>query len=198
MSENNKNINSNVIYLHGYISSPNSLKAKQTERYLAQNFPDTNYYCPQLPASPLQSIKLLTRLIDSQPSARWLLIGSSLGGYYANYLSEKFSTLSVLINPAVRPYELFADFSGEQKNDYTGEVFTIDDAFMHELRLFNSEKLTKKNYMVMVQTGDEVLNYQQAVSKYQGCQLIVQQGGDHSFIDFPKMLPMISQFWQLT
>jgi hypothetical protein len=48
----------------------------------------------------------------------------------------------------------------------------------------------------MVQTGDEVLDYQQAVEKYQYCRLLVQEGGDHSFIDFDKSLPTICEFFQ--
>ena len=46
----------------------------------------------------------------------------------------------------------------------------------------------------MVQTGDEVLDYQQAVNKYQGCDLIIEKGGDHSFIDYDKKLPQIMRF----
>jgi predicted esterase YcpF (UPF0227 family) len=49
----------------------------------------------------------------------------------------------------------------------------------------------------MVQTGDEVLDYQEAVDKYFNCQIIVQQGGDHSFIDYSKMLPKIAMFFNL-
>ena len=49
----------------------------------------------------------------------------------------------------------------------------------------------------MVQKGDEVLDYQQAVEKYQYCQLVVQEGGDHSFIDYETMLPKIAVFFDL-
>ena len=50
----------------------------------------------------------------------------------------------------------------------------------------------------MVQTADEVLNYQQAVEKYQHCQLVVEEGGDHSFINFEQQLPTIAAFFELT
>lgn len=49
----------------------------------------------------------------------------------------------------------------------------------------------------MVQTGDEVLDYQQAVNKFQQCQLIVQQSGDHSFVNYSTLLPQIAQFFKL-
>lgn len=49
----------------------------------------------------------------------------------------------------------------------------------------------------MVQTGDEVLDYQQAVEKYRHCQLVIEQGGDHSFVNYENILPKIALFFNL-
>ena len=46
----------------------------------------------------------------------------------------------------------------------------------------------------MVQTGDEVLDYRLAAEKFRNSQLIVQQGGDHGFINFADMLPNIADY----
>ncbi len=193
----------NILYIHGFNSSPLSIKAEQTRKYLAKNFPDIGYYCPQLATTPAEAITQLSQIIkQGEANCQWYLIGSSLGGYFSTYLAEKFNCLAVLINPAITPYELLHDYIGEQVNPYTEEVYQVTEEYIQQLKaleqtapVFDSRQ--KNNYLVMVQTGDEVLNYQQAVEKYQHCRLIVQEGGDHSFIGFDKCLPSISDFFQL-
>lgn len=217
----------NILYIHGFNSSPLSLKAEQTRQYLAKNFPEVGFFCPQLATTPIAAITQLEQLIEQRveqrveqkveqqdaqqdeqkdeshsPSTQWYLIGSSLGGYFARYLAKKYHCLAVLVNPAITPYELLHDYIGEQVNPYTKEVFQVTEMHIAQLKSLEQTAPTidcqeKNNYLVMVQTGDEVLNYQQAVQQYQHCRLIVQEGGDHSFINFEQCLPNISDFFQL-
>jgi uncharacterized protein len=193
----------NILHIHGFNSSPLSLKAEQTRKYIVKNFPDVGFYCPQLATTPAKAISQLEQLIETQGvNTQWCLIGSSLGGYFASYLAKKYHCLAVLVNPAVTPYELLQDYIGEQVNPYTEEVYQVTEDHMQQLKALEQTAPAidcneKNNYLVMVQTGDEVLNYQQAVEKYQYCRLIVQEGGDHSFIDFDNCLPTISDFFQL-
>ncbi len=186
-----------ILYLHGFKSSPQSVKAQQSQAFFAQHYPEVSFHCPQLPNAPVEAIKLLENIINAHPEQNWLLMGSSLGGYYATYMAEKFGLKAAIINPAVKPYELLVDYLGEQENMYTQEKFFVDQQHIAQLKAIMCTKITKKLYLVMAQTGDEVLDYQQAVDKYKNSQLIVQQGGDHSFIDYQKMLAPIAQFFQL-
>jgi len=194
----------NVLYIHGFNSSPLSLKAEQSRQYLAKHHPDIHFYCPQLATTPDEAIVQLEDIIDQQQdTSHWYLVGSSLGGYFANHLSEKYNLPAVLVNPAVKPYELLDDYIGEQINPYTNIVYQVTSAHIQQLKNIEQaapsiDSKQKNNFLVMVQTADEVLNYQQAVEKYQHCQLVVQQGGDHSFIGFDKMLPALADFFQLT
>lgn len=189
----------NVLFIHGFNSSPLSLKAQQTQQYLAEHFPRVKFYCPQVATTPQKAIEQLEQYFTAKPSEsnNWAVIGSSLGGYFSTYLSETFGIKAVLINPAVKPYELLADYAGEQVNPYTQEKYFVEAGYLEDLKALEKTKITKNNYMVMVQTGDEVLDYQQAVEKFNGCQLIVQHGGDHSFVDYKNMLPQIVEFLQL-
>lgn len=198
-----KNMQKNILYLHGFNSSPQSLKAEQTKEFLAINHPEVTFHCPQLATSPQAVIVQLEQIIQQVANKGvWLFMGSSLGGYFAGYLAEKYQTAAVLINPAIKPFELLEDYIGQQENPYTGIVYQVTRAHMAELKAIEPKTPTfdskqKNNYLVMVQTGDEVLDYQQAVEKYQYSHLIVEQGGDHSFIDFDEKLPMITDFLQL-
>jgi len=192
----------NILYIHGFNSSPLSIKAEQTRQYFHENFPEINFVCPQLATSPSEAISQLERIIESSNNDNWFLIGSSLGGYFSTYLANKYRFLAVLINPAIRPFDLLEDYIGEQKNPYTNIVYQVTKQHMLDLKAIersvpNSDDEQKNNYLVMVQTGDEVLDYQQAVEKFQHCRLIVEQGGDHSFIGFEKKLPIIADFLQL-
>lgn len=193
----------NILYIHGFNSSPLSIKAEHTRKYFLNHFPEVNFYCPQLISNPKGAINQLENIIRaSEPEDLWYLMGSSLGGYFASYLSEKYNLPSVLINPAIRPFELLVDYLGEQVNPYTEEVYQVTKAHMVELTLIEPKQPSfdqeqKNNYLVMVQTGDEVLNYKQAFEKYQYCRLIVEDGGDHSFVHFEQYLPTIADFFQL-
>ncbi len=187
----------NILYLHGFNSSPLSDKAVKTQQYIAKHFPDVKFHCPQLASSPEGAIAQAVNLIEQRIEQQWCLIGSSLGGYFATFLSEKYGFDAVLINPAVKPFELMNDYLGEQLNPYTQEVYQVEKSYISDLIALEQKKLAKNNYLVMVQTGDEVLDYQQAVEKYQQCKLIVQPGGDHSFVEFDNMLPDIVNFFQL-
>ncbi|MGB1263227.1 MAG: YqiA/YcfP family alpha/beta fold hydrolase [Cognaticolwellia sp.] len=187
----------NVLYIHGFNSSPQSMKAELTQHFFAKKCPEVNFICPQIASSPNAAIDQLETIIAGAPKARWLFIGSSLGGYFATYLAEKYHTLAALINPAVRPYQLLSDYLGEQINPYTQECYQIKAQHIDDLKALEQKNISKNNYLVMVQTGDEVLDYQQAAKKYQQCQLIVQQGGDHSFVNYAEQLPGIKQFFAL-
>jgi len=192
-----------ILYIHGFNSSPLSLKAEQTRQYLSKEYPEVNFYCPQLATAPDEAITQLEDIIQRQNNqTHWYLIGSSLGGYFASYLAGKYNIPAVLVNPAIKPYELLDEYLGEQTNPYTEIVYQVTHGHIQQLK--NIEQVApsidskqKNNYLVMVQTADEVLNYQQAVDKYQHCRLVVQQGGDHSFIDFDKTLPVLADFFNL-
>jgi len=186
-----------ILYIHGFNSSPQSHKALITKAYINQYFPSVKFYCPQIAVTPKKAIQQLESFFDKYPDESWCLIGSSLGGYFSTYLSEKFNVKAVLVNPAVKPYELLKDYVGRQINPYTNEEYRVENTYLEDLVAIEQQKIVKNNYLVMVQTGDEVLNYHQAVVKFQHSLLIVQPGGDHSFINYEAMLPTITDFLQL-
>ncbi|TWX70407.1 YqiA/YcfP family alpha/beta fold hydrolase [Colwellia sp. C1TZA3] len=187
----------NILYIHGFNSSPRSMKAELTRKFFAKNHPEINFHCPQIASSPHTAIAQLEAIITLEPQATWLLIGSSLGGYFATYLAETYQAKAALINPAVKPFELIKGYLGEQVNPYTDECYQVKAQHIVELKALEQERISNNNYLVMVQTGDEVLDYQQAVEKYRQCQLAIVQGGDHSFIDYENTLPNIASFFNL-
>lgn len=101
----------------------------------------------------------------------------------------------VLVNPAVRPRELFADYLGPQKNLYTGEEYVLTPRHIEELRALEVKSVTRpERYLVLLGTADEVLDYRRAVEKYRGAVQVVVQGGDHGFSVFADYLDLIIDF----
>jgi len=186
-----------LLYIHGFNSSPLSEKGIVTAQFIAEHYPDLVFLQPQLPSSPKAAMILLCGLVESALDAGETLffIGSSLGGYFASYLVEQYGGRAALINPAVTPFDLFDEFIGPQHNPYTDEHYQVRPEYKYDVAEFNTEVIFNPDrFFVLLQSGDEVLDYQQAVQKYHCCQLLVEAGGDHSFIGYEKQLHSICEF----
>lgn len=181
---------SHLIYIHGFLSSPSSHKAIQVKQWLADNQPDIEYHCPFLTAYPGPTRQSLESLIEDLLPAPVYLMGSSLGGYWATWLVEKYQLRAVLINPAVKPSMLNPEYVNvELKNYHSEDTYILTDQDIEELFAVDvSEIQLHNNYWLMVQTGDETLDYRLAVEKYAGCKQLVEEGGDHSFQNFDKRI----------
>ncbi|QMW13887.1 MULTISPECIES: YqiA/YcfP family alpha/beta fold hydrolase [Pseudoalteromonas] len=182
-----------VIYIHGFNSSEKSYKAVRFGEHMAQF--DVDYQVPRLTHEPLHAMLQLEQLI----TADTVLLGSSLGGFYATYLSQRYGLPAVLINPAVRPFELLDNLLGPNYNPYQNVHYELDKRHMDALRsLYLAQIKTPSLLYLLQQTGDEVLPYQEAVKYYSQCKQRVEFGGDHSFIGFEQTFASIVDFLKIT
>ena len=184
-----------VIYLHGFLSSPQSQKATQFFEYVRANHPNLTIEIPQLANYPNDALAIIEKLIAKHKGKKLRFIGSSLGGFLSTFMVEKYLGKAVLINPAVRPFELLVNFLGEHINPNTQQPFLLEKKHIDELRQLDTPTLNPaSDYWVLLQTADETLDYREAETKYQDYKLSIQQGGDHSFQDFQRFLPDIFRF----
>lgn len=184
-----------ILYLHGFLSAPQSKKAQQTIAYCGQKGMADRIHVPALMQGPAATIHKLSELIRSLPGNSLGLIGSSLGGYYATYLAEAFHLPAVLINPAVGPLEFWESHLGEHKNYYSDHLHVVTPRYIEELRSLERNLLQyPENFMVMVQTGDETLDYRKAVSKFSDSRLVIRENGNHSYQGYDRELPDIEAF----
>ena len=185
-----------LIYLHGFNSSPLSKKAQQTIAHFEALGIADRLIVPELASEPVQAMKDLRALVSTPRQLPVVLCGSSLGGYYASCLAEDYNLKAVLINPAVRPYLLWDKHLGVNHNYYTGEAYQVTPAHIEQLRAMERYPISRPdNFLLLVQTGDEVLDYRDAVEKYKNSARIIQQGGDQSFQNYQDMLPGIMNFF---
>ena len=128
------------------------------------------------------------------PVSEVCFVGSSLGGFYATHLAEKHDARAVLINPAIDPHIGLRAYLGPQSNLYTGEKYELSEACLGEWENLCVPRITPERYLLLVETGDEVLDYRQALNFYAGARQVVIEGGDHSLQSFPQKIPMILKF----
>ncbi len=188
---------SHLVYIHGFLSSPDSLKAVQIGDWLQAKRADISYHCPALTAYPAQTRNTLENLVESLSPAPVYLMGSSLGGYWATWLAEKYDLRAVLINPLAKPDRLLSSdyLNVELKNYYSEETYTLTETDAKDLLAVDvAEIKLVDNYWLMVQTADEELDYRLAVEKYSGCRQLVEEGGDHSFQGFENHIEEAVEF----
>lgn len=184
-----------IIYLHGLNSSPDSFKANLLKHRLAELGRSQHYLCPKLPWRFLDAAKLIDAMLTGLAQQPVCLIGSSLGGFYALHFAEKYNLPAVMVNPAVKADESLSKYLGPQRNLYTGEEYMLEEKHIAELATLGIPRITRpERYLLLTQTGDEVLDYRDGVEKFAGCTQVVIEGGDHAFRDFSLYVDQVIAF----
>ena len=180
-----------ILYLHGFNSSSASSKAALTAAYC--NEVGVKCVVPDLSHQPAAAMDEAKSLCTASTDAV-VAVGSSLGGYYATWLVENgWARHGVLINPAVAvAAKLKSEIGCEQENYTTGQRYMFTKRHVQELENFYVNTIADpRKYLLLLQQGDEVLDYKEAVAFYAGAQQVVEPGGDHSFIGFERYLERI-------
>jgi hypothetical protein len=184
-----------ILYIHGFNSSSTSSKAQAVKHWLAARGRGHEWLCPDLPHRPAEAIAVLTGLVESAPTPP-KVVGSSLGGFYATYLTSIFGLKAALINPAVHPALLLRPLLGSvQKNWYSDNTYTFSQAHLDELDALN--QLTPaypEKLLLMLENGDKTLDWRDAASYYRNAHQLIFQGGNHGFTRFGDVLELIDRF----
>lgn len=188
-----------IIYLHGLDSGVNANKAIVTADYAKTLGIDT--IRPDLNVSPEEVVAKLTALIKENPNC--VLVGSSLGGYFATLLSDMTGVPAVLLNPSIRPDVSFQRFL---RDNYEGQNLA-DDAVIYtttggwqikygDLVWFENHRLIAKNpskIKVLLKMGDELLDSHatRAFFEQAGAGVLAQDGGDHRMSDYDSQVGQV-------
>jgi len=187
-----------LVYLHGFRSSPRSSKAVMTGKAvkaLSSIDKSFEWYCPQLLPSPKMSLDMVIQHIDQSNEDRMVIIGSSLGGFYANYLAEKYDCKAVVLNPAVRAARELAPHVGMLTAYDSDEPFDFRPEYIDELKALQVEKISSPNrYFLIAAKGDELLDWREMVDFYSGANQLVLEGSDHGISEYGELLPKVLEF----
>jgi predicted esterase YcpF (UPF0227 family) len=187
-----------VVYLHGFRSSPRSSKARMTGDAIAHRVEQgapIEWYCPQLHASPQESMDMVRRHIDASKADRLSVIGSSLGGFYTNYLAEQYGCKGIALNPAVRAGRELEPHVGMMTAYDSEEPFDFRAEYIDELNHMQVESITlPERYLLLAATGDELLDWREMAAFYPGAQQIIIQGSDHGIHNYSEYLDSVVGF----
>lgn len=190
----------NIIYLHGFNSSSLSIKGLSLKQYCSEL--GINVHLPDLNRSPDLVVKQVSELIESLQDVA--LVGSSLGGFFATYFVAKYNVPAVLINPAMQPWKLFDElFQVESMPYVVNDQWSIDHIQLRQLQQLelkqpeNADKI-----LVLLQQGDEILDYRQAQRYYSAATpsslILTDAHGNHAMEDFEEKLPLVIEFFAHT
>ncbi|MBV7537356.1 esterase [Duganella sp. sic0402] len=184
-----------ILYLHGFRSSPQSMKARVVvERMAALGLAD-QVRSPQLPASPKLAIELALSLVKDVPAEALSIIGSSLGGYYATWLAERIGCKAVLLNPAIVPRVNLDQHVGVTTQYHSDEPFEFKREYINELHALEVPQISQpERYFLVAATGDEVLDYRDMLAHYRGARQHLIQGSDHAISEFPDYVDEVLAF----
>ncbi|MDC8758738.1 YqiA/YcfP family alpha/beta fold hydrolase [Janthinobacterium fluminis] len=184
-----------ILYLHGFRSSPLSMKARLMAGRMHALGRDAEWLCPQLPASPKAAIALALALVESVPAGQLSIVGSSLGGYYATWLAERLACRAVLLNPAIVPLQDLDKHVGVTTEFHSDKPFEFKREYIDELRALSVARITApQRYFLIAATGDEVLDYRDMVAHYAGARQQLIQGSDHGIAEFADYLAPVLAF----
>ena len=167
------------IYIHGFASSGQGGKAQLFKTH----YKDEHYLCPSLSYVPALAIDTLENIIESfHKSYEIILLGSSLGGFYSLYLSQKYDLRAVLINPAMVSFDTLGRYEGFNTNFFDGSQFEMRAEHLDFLRMLYIDEIENQSkLLLMLQKGDEVLDYRLALKRLDRAAVILEEGGNHSF-----------------
>ncbi|HZJ97125.1 MAG: hypothetical protein GX822_04735 [Alcaligenaceae bacterium] len=189
-----------ILYLHGFRSSPQSMKAQLMAKAMTDRGLEKHIFMPQLPPSPAESMELCTEIIakNRDKNHPMTIIGSSLGGYYATYLAEQNDCQAVLINPAIYATRDLSTQLGPMTYFYDDRPFEFSLTNLYELESLFQSKITAERYLLLAGDRDEVLDWQEMAKRYEGAKQIIVPDATHSFDCFGDYIEAILAFAHYT
>ncbi len=146
-----------IFYIHGFNSgkgsSTSELLAKQTGKEIISLSYDSSKCCKE-------NIDSLISQFNEYPLGNHVIIGTSLGGFYALKLAEYLGTQAICFNPALFPSEQLEQFIGENVNFSTGEHYVLTKETVASYKDFETPKKMFNDYVQMyVSEKDGLLKY---------------------------------------
>jgi predicted esterase YcpF (UPF0227 family) len=186
-----------VLYIHGFASSGLGQKADLLRRHYKEN--GIPFLAPSLSHIPDLAVSTLEEIVTTCGTHSMRVVGGSLGGFYAAYLSQRYDLPAVLINPAMQMEDAHTQLLGLQQHAYDGSCFECSEAHFASLRRVAETlgDLSDSRVLLLMQKGDAVVDYRNTLQRFEGLpssQIVLEEGGSHLFEGLESKLPLMDAF----
>lgn len=183
-----------ILYLHGFRSSPKSAKGRVLRA--AALGCGMAFDAPDLNCDPFEAVERALGAYEALKVHGTVgVVGSSLGGFYAACVAKRTGARAVLINPAVRPWEVVKNYLGEQTIYGTDRTLFVREEFADMLQeLAVGGFPDPGRVLTLLATGDELLDWHEAAELYAQCPSIVIEGSDHQISEFEEYVGRVCAF----
>lgn len=183
-----------LVYLHGFASAGTSQKSDNLKR----EFGVDNVIAPDLPLDPKEVVATITNIIKSVKNYPIIFVGTSLGGFYANYFAQKYDCPAILVNPATIPSKTLFRAVGPVKNFKTGEISEWKVEYLDTLAKMEKEVGTIHTgglVNLFVSRDDEIIDPDETLANYPHTvhTTITDTGGHRYNEHFDKVIDRIKE-----
>jgi predicted esterase YcpF (UPF0227 family) len=187
-----------VVYFHGFASVGNNPKTQALAAALNAADPAHTLIAPDLPVTPDQVEQLVMSLLADHVNYPLIFVGTSLGGFWANYFSSKYDAPCVLVNPAMRPSRSMYSYVGQTNltNYATGAPITVtpDDIDQFARREKTASELRNGALIhVFAAKDDDVVPYTEVLDNlpYTASTTLTEDGGHRFELHWTQVIEQV-------
>lgn len=181
-----------LLYLHGFNADGNGWKSKA----MMKHFPDAQVYSPDLPARPVEVVALLLEWLATAQGPIGLF-GSSLGGFYAYYLSACQGHRAFLFNPSLKPHLTLHRGIGSWETHLKKRPYVFEASYLEELAVLKQEaeaKTAPERLFFFLAKDDNILDHSDIPALFPKAGHIAwYEPCGHQFDPFERALKEIKQ-----
>jgi len=183
-----------IIYLHGFNSAGSGSKVNLLKTL------GMDVIAPSYPSNDIdKAIKIVSNIIEDNKDKdkEIMLVGSSMGGFMAQYLSQKYNTMLVLINPATNITQTLKLYIGNNTNYLTGEKYILTEQDIAKFTQYDIKQYRNElGALLLLDKNDNVIDHSIALNKYKGhADIKLFEGGSHRFEHMQEALPLILEYY---
>lgn len=179
-----------ILYVHGFASDGNSQKVAA----LKEAFPEREVMAPKFSHRAQETAAKLLQVIDdllARHHGDVILVGTSMGGFWANWAAARKGLRAVVINPAITPSTTLAIGIGQVID---GEAWTQSDCDAYKSVEADIELKDRAPYVVLPARNDDFIPYEPTVRMFEGKAQIVQYAdGGHRFDKYDEICRHVRQ-----
>lgn len=172
-----------VLYCHGFASSfdPDKPKVRELERVAPVRGVTVDYARP-----PVEAFN--AHLDALKGAERPLIVGTSLGGFFAAWVGSELNLPFVAINPSIRPFRSLRAYLGEGVTHF-GAPFLLTEEVVDAYR--DLPFRTDGPGRVVLDMGDEVIRSQNTLDAVTDLPVLTFPGGSHRFDHMAELVDLL-------